>query len=52
MNDVVDGLIVVVIMICVCLILEAKHGQDHWDTRLWMNGDHGCLMPKFLGIET
>lgn len=52
MNDVVVDLITVAIMICVCLILEVNHGQDHWDTRLLMDGDHGCLMPKCLGIET
>lgn len=35
-------------MICVCHILEAKHGLLHLDTKLLMNGGHGSPIPKLL----
>uniref|UniRef100_A0A199UAG8 Uncharacterized protein n=1 Tax=Manihot esculenta TaxID=3983 RepID=A0A199UAG8_MANES len=35
-------------MICVCLLLEFRHGLDLFDIRLLMNGGHGFLMIKYL----
>lgn len=37
-------------MICVCHILEAKHGPVHLDTRLLMHGGHGYLKDKLPGM--
>ena len=37
-------------MICVCHLLGPRHGLDHLDIRLWMNGGLGPLTTgKLLG---
>ena len=39
----------VAIMTCVFRLLGVKHGQDHLDTKLLMNGGLGIPMAKLLG---